>query len=322
MALTPEKDFKTFIAMIGVVSVPATLSLLTADRAQTHVMPVAGSSPLGYTVSLSLFIIPILVILAWLHTNNDGKFIQKSFWISLAVLVPLGFLLDLFFGLTFFTFVNSQATLEIYAPGFDFATWSWKREIPIEEFIFYISGFVAVLLMYIWCDEYWLSAYNVPDYAKESEGMERIVMFHGKSVIVGLGLIVLGILVKNFFPSPYQGGFPGYFAFLVVASFIPSAALFRTTFRFINWRAVSLCFFFILLISLLWEATLASPYQWWGYNYKQMLGIVIDAWTLLPVEAVLVWMAVTFTTVIVYEAIKIWLNSNKSAQKAFLGLDD
>lgn len=321
MALTPKQDFYTFLAMIGVVSVPATLSLLSVERAQSRVEPVAGSSPLGYTVSLSLFIVPILVILAWLHANHDEKFIRKSFWVAIAVLVPLGFLLDLFFGLTFFTFVNSQATLEIYVPGFDFATWSWERKIPVEEFAFYLTGFVAVLLMYVWCDEYWLSAYNVPDYAKESEGMARILMFHGKSVVAGLGLIVLGLLVKNLFPSPYQGGFPGYFTFLVVASFIPSAALFKTTFRFINWRAVSLCFFFILLISLLWEATLASPYQWWGYNYAQMLGIVIDAWTLLPVEAVLVWMAVTFTTVIVYEAIKIWLNSRKSAKKAFLGLD-
>lgn len=322
MALTPLKDFKTFIAMIFVLAVPASIALLSVERAQSLVLPVAGSSPLGYTVSLSLFIIPMLVILVWLHVNHDTKkYIQKSFWIALAVLVPLGFLLDLFFGLTFFTFVNSEATLQIYVPGYDFASGSWKREIPVEEFVFYLAGFVTVLLIYIWCDEYWLSAYNVPDYSKESAGMQRIVMFHGKSLIVGLCLIALGILVKNLYPSPYQGGFPGYFTFLVIASFIPPAALFEVTFRFINWRAVSLCFFFILQVSLLWEATLASPYQWWGYNDQQMLGILIGAWTSLPLEAVLVWIAVTFTTVIVYEAIKIWLHSEKSAKKAFLGLD-
>ncbi len=42
----------------------------------------------------------------------------------------------------------------------------FEKEIPIEEFIFYITGFMAVLLIYIWCDEYWLEAYNI-DYKTE-----------------------------------------------------------------------------------------------------------------------------------------------------------
>jgi hypothetical protein len=147
------------------------------------------------------------------------------------------------------------------------------------------------------------------------------MIFHPKSLAIGLILILCSIIYKIFFIHPYQGGFPGYFIFLVIASFIPSVAFFKTTYRFINWRAFSSTFFFILLISLLWEATLASPYQWWGYNHDQMLGITIGAWASLPIEAVLVWMAVTFTTVIVYEAIKIWLSSGKGIKKAFLGTD-
>ena len=321
MKLTPESDFKIFFKVIAVLIIPACLTLLTITQPQDFVEPVKHSSPLGYTWSLSLFIVPIIAILIWLYTNDAEGLIKKSFWVSLLVLIPLGFILDIFFGLSFFTFVNHEAVLGIYLPGFDFSQMRWELELPIEEFIFYLTGFIAVLLMYIWCDEFWLKAYNVPDYCAECQHIPRLLAFHPKSIIIGLLLIIIAILIKNLAPTPYQGGFPGYFVFLVLASFIPAAALFKTTARFINWRAFSSTFFFILLISLMWEATLASPYQWWGYNYNQMIGITIGAWVKLPIEAVLVWMAVTFTTVIIYETIKIWLHSGKTCKKAMLNID-
>lgn len=315
------KDFKIFIIMIIVLALPATLTMLTVKKAQEVIAPVAGISPLGYTWSLLLFIVPALTIVTWLHVSHNEKFIRKSFWLALTVLTPLGFILDIFFGLSFFTFANHEATLQVYLPGFDFNQMMWRLALPIEEFVFYLSGFITVLLIYIWCDEYWLAAYNVPDYSAETKEIEKIVFFHPKSLVLGLILILFGFIYKNFFTHHNQSGFPGYFIFLIVASFIPSAAFFKTTYRFINWRAFSSTFFFILLISLIWEATLASPYQWWGYNHDQMLGLTVSAWASLPIEAVLVWIAVTFTTVIVYEAIKIWLSSGKRLKKAFLGSD-
>ncbi len=319
MKLTPIKDCNTFFILICILVIPSILTLLQIETPRGFVKPVSGSSPLGYTWSLSLFIIPLLAILTWLNFYHRQKIIRKSFWVALLVLIPLGFILDLFFGLTFFTFVNSGATLQIYVPGFDIEQQRWLPELPIEEFLFYLSGFVAVLLIYIWCDEYWLAAYNVPDYTQESKILNKIVIFHPLSVLIGLLLISIAVLYKNLVPHPYQGGFPGYFTFLVIASFIPSAAFFKVTRLFINWRAFSCTFFFVLLISLLWEATLATPYQWWGYQYNQMLGITISAWSELPIEAVLVWMAVTFTTVIIYEVIKIWLYSEKNIKQAFFG---
>jgi hypothetical protein len=75
------------------------------------------------------------------------------------------------------------------------------------------------------------------------------------------------------------------------------------------------------LISLIWEATLGIPYQWWGYNYDQMMGITVGAWYELPIEAVLVWMTVSFATVTVFETMKIRLNmSERSLRDALLGL--
>lgn len=321
MKLTPHSDFKVFFLIIAVLVIPSSITLLSINFAQTTIHPVINSSPLGYTWSLSLFVIPIIAILSWLYLHHDKQLIRKSFWISLAVLIPLGFILDLFFGLSFFTFKNHGAVLGIYLPGLDISQMKWLFELPIEEFIFYLSGFIAVLLIYIWCDEYWLSAYNVPDYCEECKHIEKLVLFHPQSIIIGILLIIAATLYKNLIPNPYQGGFPGYFAFLVIASFIPSAAFFKATVHFINWRAFSSTFFFILLISLMWEATLASPYQWWNYNYSQMTGITIGAWVKLPIEAVLVWMAVTFTTIIIYETIKIWLHTGHSFKKAMIGQD-
>lgn len=314
-------DFKIFFVFIMVLAIPALLTLSSIEVSQSKIAPVEGSSPLGYTRSLSLFIVPILAIIAWLHLRHKKIIIQKAFWLSLLFLIPLGFILDIFFGLSFFTFSNHGAVLGIYIPGLDIGRMKWLPELPIEEFIFYITGFIAVLSIYLWCDEYWLAEYNIPDYYGESQTVDKLVLFHPQSIVIGVLLIIAATLYKNLVPGPDQGGFPGYFAFLVAASFIPSAAFFQSVQRFINWRAFSSTFFFILLISLLWEATLAAPYQWWGYNDRQMIGIAVDAWVDLPIEAVLVWMAVTFTTVIFYETIKIYLHMNVGVKQALFGQD-
>ena len=83
---------------------------------------------------------------------------------TLAVLVPLGFLLDLLFGNAFFTFPNPAATVGIRVPAVG-------GPLPLEEFVFYLSGFGVVLLTYVWADEYWMAAYNIPDYAAATAGI-------------------------------------------------------------------------------------------------------------------------------------------------------
>ncbi|MDX1812592.1 MAG: hypothetical protein R3240_11625, partial [Gammaproteobacteria bacterium] len=75
----------------------------------------------------------------------------------------------------------------------------------------------------------------------------------------------------------------------------------------------------IVLISLIWEVTLALVYQWWGFRPHAMLGFYIAAWNYLPVEEVIVWFSVSYTTIIVYEAIKIWKASQKPLRQAFIG---
>jgi hypothetical protein len=83
---------------------------------------------------------------------------------------------------------------------------------------------------------------------------------------------------------------------------------------------MSLTLFILVLMSALWEATLAVPYGWWGYQPRQMMGLRITAWGGLPIEAVTVWLAVTFTTVVVYEILKRWKASGLKMREALMGV--
>jgi hypothetical protein len=136
--------------------------------------------------------------------------------------------------------------------------------------------------------------------------------------VIGVVLIVAAVTYKKFF-SAHPEGFPGYITFLAATALIPAAGLFPSAKPFINWRAFSLTLFIMLLVSLLWEATLAVPYGWWGYQSKQMVGIFVGAWSNLPVEAVCVWIAVTYATTIVFEVIKLWQASGRPFRHAFIG---
>jgi hypothetical protein len=292
-------------------AVPAGIALHTVRTPATFQVQSDNPTPHGYTWSLLLFIIPIVVIGGWFLPLEGVKVPQKAFWRTLALLVPFGFGLDFFFAEKFLCFRNPGATLQIPAP----ALGEW---VPIEEYIFYFTGFVAVLLIYIWLDEFWLSAYNVKNYPTEARQVDRLLKFHPTSLVVGLLLVAAAIAYKKWL-SRVPEGFPGYFTFLVVSALVPAAAFFPEARRFINWRALSLTLFIIVLVSLFWEATLAVPYGWWGYQPRQMLGLTIGAWWGLPIEAVCVWIAVTYATVIIFEVVKVWHASGKPARLAFLG---
>ena len=307
---SPRTGFLLVFTMLVMIGVPAALTLLTV-RISPQVPSAAGEpSPYGYTISLLLFIVPILVILFWLVPIERLQISKKSVVRTIAVLFPLGAALDFFFAHSFLTFPNPGATLRMIAPALG-------GGVPIEEYLFYFTGFLAVLLLYIWLDEYWLSAYSIPVDSAQRTSFKRLLQFHPPSLIFAIVLVAASILFRWFLvPGP---GFPGYFIFLVVAALGPSALLLPSALPVINWRALSLTLFFILLTSLLWEATLGLPYGWWGFQPAQMLGIYIKAWSGLPIEEVFVWVAVTYATVIVYEVVRRWQSSGRRVRHAFLG---
>lgn len=307
----PWTDAKVVAGTILTLTVAAIFTL-RAVRVPRGVVPVeADPSPLGYTRSLALFLIPIAVLVGWFLRHPEFRIQRRAFGLTLAGLLPLGFGLDILFAHAFFTFENRAATLGVEVPVVGGA-------VPVEEFAFYLLGFVMMLLLYLWCDEYWMGAYNVPDYRAEAQGIRRVVRFHLPSLLIGLALAGAGIVYKRFF-SGTPGAVPGYFLFLVASALVPSMLLFPTALPFVNWRALSFTYFLLQLISLLWEATLAAPYQWWGYRPEQMLGLTIGAWTGLPIEAVVVWMASTYATVITYEVAKVVVALERPWRAALFG---
>lgn len=291
------------LQLIAVVLIPAALTLRTVHVAVGQPPVADDPTPLGYTWSLLLFIIPLLYLALWFLLHPQYRIQKKIFGITLAVLTPLGIGLDLLFAHTFFVFNNHGAVLGLKVPGVG-------GGIPIEEFVFYVSGFIFVLLLYIWSDEVWMDRYN-PSYTSETfQSQSRLLSFHWESVIAAIFLLLTAVVYKKFFAAD-PAGFPWYWTYLLAASFVPSAGFFHSVRRHINWRAFSFTFLQITLISLMWEASLASPYQWWGYQPTAMMGIFLMAWSHLPVEAVFVWLAVTYTAVIIYEVITIWQVSGK-----------
>ena len=303
-------SFRLVVAIVAMIAVPAALTLHTVRLSATVDPAVPNPSPYGYTVSLLLFIVPILVIGFWFVPREDIKISRKSFAWTICLLFPLGALLDFFFARRFFTFPNPGATLRITAPAMG-------GGVPVEEYVFYFTGFVAVLLIYIWLDEYWLSAYSIPVDSATRTDFERLLRFHPQSLAWAVALIAGAILYRRLFvPEP---GFPGYFVFLVIGALGPSAALLPSAMPVINWRALSLTLLLILLISLLWEATLGVPYGWWNFQDDALIGIRITAWSRLPIEEICVWIAVVYATVIVYEIVRRWQSSGRRARHAFLG---
>ena len=252
--------------------------------------------------------------LHWFVPQESIKIEKKSFLWTIGLLFPVGAGLDFFFARFFFVFPNEGATLGIKAPALG-------APVPIEEYAFYLAGFLCVLLLYIWLDQYWLAAYNVETEIQPTKAVPPpSPSFTRNPSFSTVILIGSAILYKEVPLTLLTGSFPGYFIFLALTALVPSSALLPSTRPVINWRAFSLAVFFVLLVSLMWEATLAIPYGWWNYRDEQMLGVRITGWGELPIEAVFLWMAVTYSTVIVYETVKCWREPPaKSVRRALFG---
>ena len=301
------------IAMLAMIAIPAAITLHAVHEPVPLVPVNQHSTPHGYTVSLLLFVFPIAVIAGWFLPRGGLHIPRRAFWRTLALLVPLGFMLDFFFAQWFFVYPNLGATLGIPAPALG-------RSVPVEEYIFYLTGFLAVLLLYVWLCEFWLAAYSMPDYLGEARKVRRLLQFHPISLILALVMIGAAWLYKKHLALPDdQAGFPGYFTFIVVGALLPSVSFYPVARRFINWRALSLTLFFMLLVSLLWEATVAVPYNWWNFQHRQMTGLFVGAWSRLPIEEVCIWIFVTYATVIVFEVMKVLVASERSVRDAMIG---
>jgi hypothetical protein len=297
--------------MLGMVSLPAYFTLHRVKMTPPAVPLAPQPSHYGYTVSLLLFIVPVAVILFWLVPREGIRISKKALLWTIGLLFPLGAALDFFFASLFFTFPNAGATLGILAPAL-------HRPVPVEEYVFYLTGFLFIVLLYVWLDEYWLAAYTVLGTDENRISFDRLLRFHPESLMLAIALIATAFLYRHFF-APTLAGFPDYFIAMVIGALLPSSVLLPTARPVVNWRAFSLTMFMVLLISLLWEVTLALPYGWWNFQDDQMIGLRITAWSLLPIEEVILWITVSYISVLVYETVKRWKGSGRAAAHAFFG---
>ena len=60
---------------------------------------------------------------------------------------------------------------------------AWSGTCRFKEFIFYLSGFGAMLLIYIWCDEVWVPAYGVADYGDVRRHPPYVIQPHWQSLL-------------------------------------------------------------------------------------------------------------------------------------------
>jgi hypothetical protein len=150
-SISPRLAGWIVFTMLAMIAVPAAITLHQVRAPAILTVP-PDPTPHGYTWSLLLFIIPIAVIAGWFLPSEGLDIPQRAFWRTIRVLVPAGFALDFFFAHRFFSFPNPAATLRIGA-------WALHGPVPFEEYVFYCTGFITILLMYIWLDEFWLAAY-------------------------------------------------------------------------------------------------------------------------------------------------------------------
>ena len=172
-----DPNVRVVAAIILVLVLPAALTLYTVKVPMKRVDVTLNPTPLGYTVSLLIYFVPLVALHRWFSRSFDegagmlrraGRAVlqktptapraldyrRSAFRWTLVTLIPIGFLLDIVFGYTFLTFDNPTATYFISRyPAFDFSMRGFRAHIPLEEFVFYTLGFIAILQVYIWCDE-------------------------------------------------------------------------------------------------------------------------------------------------------------------------
>lgn len=289
-------------------------------------MVVSWIIPLGllgfqstYFTSLLFWAVPVVLLLPRLYHETDAAGRRRrAFWYTVLFILIGGIILDFVFGEWILEFGNDSE----YVWRFPFG-----QRIPIEEVLFYLLGGMTVALVYIWADEYWMKAYNVRQRRTNTDlfgELFRLIEFSPHVLISAIGLFVFGLLLKwritgQLWPPPY------YFTFLILAAVVPAILIYRNVKRVVNWRAFAFTSLYMLLTACIWEVTLGIARSWWWYKAPP----AVIGWTIVPfgslpdrfypIEAMLVWFAVSFDSIFIYELLKGILYDKRPTREALFG---
>lgn len=326
----------TAMITIGVFVFAAAIVLSSISEG----LPVSNYDPegsrYGYTISLLLVWLPIIVLFFWFKLHPDSK---KQSWgafgWTVGVLTPVWCLLDVFAAPSLFQFPNCTAHSSIYIPGWVPGD-GFQRIIPIEEVFFYLGSCILTLLVYIWGSMTFFKSemeYIVIE-TDNARGLNPLITFDKKVLFIGVGLLILAFIYKLFlddgkpppFPSPLincppgpnmEGqGIPLYFTLLMLLVFVPAVLIWNKSSPYINPGAMFFTIVAAVLFSLIWEATLALPYGWWNYNPKWMIGIFVPPWHYIPLEAIFLWLFAGWGTVLIFEFFRLLIASHRTFYEA------
>jgi hypothetical protein len=287
----------------------------------------------GYTWSLILLALPLLVLIWWYRRarREDGSLrvlIRAVIWGSLLTAVVF-VVFDSLFASLLFTFPDTNAVWGVYFPGYKWdgacsTIWQIYRpscyawSIPIEEIGFYLGGAAVLRGMYIWSSEDFLKLYTLkpPNYESDAKKVERLLSLNWRLIAVMLAILIIGVYQKRLLGSE---GYPVYLFLQVLIVGTPVVFLYSRVKPFINTRALLMVLVLQVLVSVIWEVTAAVPYGWWGYKPAGMIGTPVRPWSDLPIEACLFWIGVGWSAMFVHEATKIKVRSNRSWRSILLG---
>jgi hypothetical protein len=300
----PMREISVILQMLLAVAIPVALTLMTVKVPLREMIPGGNPTPWGYTVSLLIFLVPVLFV-ARGHIRDGKAYDKRAFYSSAAVMAGIGTVLDIMLGYHFFQFPNREATLGLRIPAWDWSNMTFVRSyLPVEEFGFYILGAIFMASIYLWAGQHWLSEYERKDYDDAAKAHQGMIHLRLRPSVVVVWLVGLAIGLVYRFSN--DGGVAGYFLFVWIGGLLPTVVLSRTMKKFVNWHAMAFAFIALVLVSIIWEATLGVPYEWWTYREDEMLGIFITGWANLPLEAVMVWCIGVWDAVLIYEFFRVF----------------
>lgn len=267
-AVRPWRSVGLFLIVVAAAFVPASL---------------APSG--GYTWSLLVFAVPSLLMARALSRRGLLGAVERPLWRAWALLVPMGVALNFAFADDFFVYPDRQAIAGLTVPALDLGSIDHAHPIPLEEFAFYALGFLAMLLGYAWCD-----AVLWPKTAQRRAGAAGWL----EGATAPLLLVGAGVLVAD--------GTPSYWSYLSLVPLPVTLVGWPLVRGRLNVHAVVVTTAIVVLSSILWEAVLAVPRGWWGYQPGAMLGVHVLG---LPLEAAIVWVLAPITTAVCFELLRL-----------------
>ena len=314
-----ERHLRMIVVMVAVLTAATVVSVWPIEGPPHPRYAEPGWSPYGYTASLALFVFPLVALLGWYWGYRRRRPLDiKALGFTLLAVSPLWCVVDLLLANRFFRFPNPNAHWNPMFWGYEFGV-GWTRSIPYEEFAFYLGAVVVMVFLYLWANEVWYARYGHDEttYRQRAKKTPPLVeVSPGWSGFAGV-VLVAGLIVKRYSAEP--AGLPEYFLFLWALAALPTVLLVRRLAPFVNDRALLFTVMATLLVSLLWEVTLALPNGWWDYHHTHMLGVFIEPWSRLPLEATTLWPVSAWSNVLLFELFRVRFYSGRPFRELLFG---